>query len=134
MSALEEYNASSVLGLPYGEYVRKPLADAMRDELLAEVGRLKEQVERLVKAHNDMFNNWETASGEAYRAEAELAALKAENERLRCCGNCKWFRAEDYQNCGHPDVSIDEQGEYYISAPDKCDFTPSRWTAREDKP
>jgi hypothetical protein len=56
----------------------------------------------------------------AEQAEAELAALK-------CCGNCKWFRAVEYQECGHPDVPYEN---YYISAPDKCDFTPSRWTPR----
>lgn len=62
--------------------------------------------------------------------QEKLVALRAENERLECCGNCKWFRAEEYQNCGHRDVPTYEQGEYYISAPDKCDFAPSRWEAR----
>ena len=58
---------------------------------------------------------------EKYRAE--LAALK-------CCGNCKWFRAEEYQYCGLPDIPGYKTAdhEYYISAPDECDFTPSRWT------
>jgi hypothetical protein len=68
------------------------------------------------------------------QAEAELDALDVkyvtvqhELAALKCCGNCKWFRAVEYQECGHPDVPYEN---YYISAPDKCDFTPSRWTPR----
>jgi len=52
----------------------------------------------------------------ARKARAAIAELEAENERLKVCGNCKWFRAEEFQ--------------YYISAPDKCDFTPTRWEKR----
>ena len=64
-------------------------------------------------------------------AVARIAELEAENERLKVCGNCKWFRAEEYQYCGHPEAPGNAAGyEYYISAPDKCDFTPSRWETR----
>ena len=70
-------------------------------------------------------------AGETFnRMNAELAALK-------CCGNCRWFRAEEYQYCGCPETLAAEgrnyyDQPYYISAPDKCDFTPSRWTARSE--
>lgn len=92
------------------------------------------------KAHNRAVENGkevcrmrtrtEQAKLETRIMQEKLAALSAENERLKCCGNCKWFRAEEYQNCGHHDVPTYEQGEYYISAPDKCDFAPNRWEAR----
>jgi hypothetical protein len=74
-------------------------------------------------------------AGETFnKMKAELAAAKRIIRKqqdklaaLKCCGNCKWFRAVEYQECGHPDVPYEN---YYISAPDKCDFTPSRWTPR----
>lgn len=71
------------------------------------------------------------------RDRERIAELEAENERLRVCGNCKWFRAEEYQFCAHPetlDAGYDGDMPYYISAPDKCDFTPSRWATREETP
>jgi hypothetical protein len=64
------------------------------------------------------------------RREAEATV-----ERLHVCGNCKWFRTEEYQYCGLLDIPryMAYEHEYYISAPDKCDFTPSRWAERGTK-
>lgn len=61
----------------------------------------------------------------------ELAALKAENARLKCCGNCGNFAAVEYQTCEHPDRDTYDIPAY-ISAPDPCEMVPSGWTARED--
>jgi len=36
--------------------------------LIAEVRRLRTELSKMVQAHNDVFNEWEKASGEAVRA------------------------------------------------------------------
>lgn len=59
-----------------------------------------------------------------------IAALEAENERLRCCGNCKSHNAEEYQRCTHGDQPDFGYGEHYVSSYDACDMKPSRWDAR----
>ena len=91
------------------EHERAEQAEA---ELATKEKECQEQFRQLLGA-GETFN----------KMNAELAALK-------CCGNCKWFRAEEYQYCGLPDIPGYHAGdhEYYISAPDECDFTPSRWT------
>ena len=66
--------------------------------------------------------------------EQRIAELEAENERLKVCGNCQHFAAEEFQYCSHPstlDAGWDGDMPYYISAPDKCSFTPSRWAERD---
>ena len=67
-------------------------------------------------------------------ADAAIAELDAENKRLRCCGNCVHFDAEEFQYCSHPstlDAGWDGDMPYYISVPDQCRFTPSRRAERE---
>ncbi|HET6496842.1 MAG TPA: hypothetical protein VFH61_15915 [Thermoleophilia bacterium] len=80
---------------------------------------------------------------EKHRASAELTPLSAgiaaladaAIESLKCCGNCKWYAAEEFQYCDEPERHeialrwVDPEP-YYISAPDHCDFTPSRWKER----
>lgn len=83
------------------------------------------------------YNGIEEDPGGAYvyhdDVEPLIAELEAESERLKVCGNCQHFDAEEFQYCAHPetlDAGYDGDMPYYISAPDKCDFTPSRWTER----
>ena len=51
-----------------------------------------------------------------------IAALEAENERLKVCGNCK------HAILGAK--SCTEESSVYAIAYDPCHFTPSRWTER----
>ena len=122
MSAVDDYRR---LIMP-GNLRPKDMADAAIDECLEEIERLKpfEAYEVFTADDGEPATrpvNW----------PARVAELEAENERLKVCGNCKWFRAEEYQYCGHPEAPGNAAGyEYYISAPDKCDFTTSRWETR----
>jgi len=95
--------------------------DARISELEAENQLVKDDFDRMQRE----------CKHEKMRAEKAEATI----ERLRVCGNCKWFRAEEFQYCGLPDIPghMAYDHEYYISAPDKCDFTPSRWTERRVK-
>ena len=94
------------------------------------------------------MSEWSDMLDRARKAEAAIAELlanrdelihmvgllKTEVERLKVCGNCKWFDAEEFQFYAHPETLEDNyhaDDPYYISAPDKCDFTPTRWTNRE---
>ena len=61
--------------------------------------------------------------------EPRIAALEAELERLRCCGNCgrfviDWDDLETY--CPNGDGTFTR---CYIQ--DHCHFTPSRWKEAE---
>lgn len=61
-------------------------------------------------------------------ADALIAALEAENEKLRCCGNCRqhvWVTKECRIMRETPLHPTD------VRAHDPCHFTPSRWTRRE---
>ena len=62
--------------------------------------------------------------------EAELAALRAENKRLRCCGNChhseydgSWFGCEF-------NPTDDECNDDMHPATQLCPLSPSEWEAR----
>jgi hypothetical protein len=61
--------------------------------------------------------------------EAELAALKAENERLKCCGNCGSYGV-NFSDCN--DDPDEELPDAEVEASDPCHFTPSRWQACEE--
>lgn len=60
-----------------------------------------------------------------------IAELKAENERLKVCGNCayenQWFGSCD----DDVDEALPDSG--VVAPPDSCHFTPSRWTERGTK-
>ena len=63
-------------------------------------------------------------------ADALIAALEAELERLRCCGNCcLLYVAYDGQTfCDAPANDDDEES---VELRDHCHLTPSRWQRRE---
>ena len=91
-----------------------------------------EKYRKLVTERYPPFHAVETQFVKEYADDA-IAELEEENERLRVCGNCKHFDAEEFQYCNHPktlDAGWDGDRPYYISAPDKCSFTPSRWAER----
>ena len=54
------------------------------------------------------YKNKPTFTGEiiipklAQECRYEIEALRAENESLRCCGNCNCWEYK-YQECNHPD-------------------------------
>jgi len=123
--------------------VRRSVADAMRDELLARIAEREELSATSIcifcgeTMEKDLEAMLEHAKGCEKRPENRLmeriAELEEENERRAVCGNCKHFAAEEFQYCNHPstlDAGWDGDRPYYISAPDKCDFTPSRWDKR----
>ncbi len=63
------------------------------------------------------------------KADALIAALEAELERLRCCGNCGRFviDCDDLETyCPNGDGTFTR---CYIQ--DHCHFTPSRWKEAE---
>lgn len=65
-----------------------------------------------------------------------IAALEAENERLKCCGNCG-ERGGDYgDECCRSWLGPVEPYHAYrpadnVAPADHCHFTPSRWQRRE---
>jgi hypothetical protein len=59
-------------------------------------------------------------------ADAAVAELKAENDRLRVCGTCGHFINVEYEMCDIPnEFSVDPE---YVGAQDPCRFGPPRWT------
>jgi len=67
-------------------------------------------------------------------ADAAIAELDAEVERLKCCGNCSWGSLEDFAfMCGHKnDDSVPGDWGGDVHADDPCHFTPSRWIACDE--
>ena len=93
---------------------------------------------RLV-AHQAMLDLVRQPREVVYAADPYIAALEAENEKLRGCGNCMW--------CAAREITYDRQRMYTVTTVffecicegkpavtrfDSCHFTPSRWTAREE--
>ena len=69
------------------------------------------------------------AYDEGYAAHAQevaprIAALEAEVERLRCCGNCEHL-------CENNATLWPCSEGGWTKPIDPCRFTPSRWTERE---
>jgi len=63
---------------------------------------------------------------------SRIAALEAENERLRVCGNC-WAYGLAFSDCNDdPDEELPEGAEVEACGP--CHFTPSRWTEKVATP
>ena len=77
-------------------------------------------------------------------ADALIAALEAENEALKCCGNCTHHEidhdpyGECTEECDDPYTYKDDveyaaewpAGFGNVRASDPCHFTPSRWEER----
>jgi hypothetical protein len=76
------------------------------------IGELQDQLTTLTARHV------ETVVG----LKGELAALEAVVARLKCCGNCP------YAILGTHSCKL--EASVFLSAPDPCHFTPSRWTER----
>jgi len=100
------------------------------DDCLPKYGAYQECAEQ---AEAELAALQQQFDGLASWAKAKCDGLEVEIERLKVCGNCLHFAAEEFQFCAHPetlDAGYDGDMPYYISAPDKCDFTPTRWEAR----
>ena len=103
----------------------------MLDSCLDRIAKMEAENAQL-RADID-YSSIEGAIQREERLRERIAELEAEVERLKVCGNCKHFAAEEFQYCAHPetlDHGYDGDMPYYISAPDKCDFTPTRWEAQ----
>ena len=62
---------------------------------------------------------------------AELATLKGESERLKCCGNCKHSEYDgSYFDCEWRPRGEDEWDELAHPSLTLCCYSPSRWDAR----
>lgn len=55
-------------------------------------------------------------------ADTERARLIAENERLKCCGNC-----DEWHPSGHR-CYMGDDGTVLTDRMDRCHFTPPRWS------
>ena len=67
----------------------------------------------------------------ADNAVAELAALKAENDRLKVCGNCGHSEFDgSYFDCEWQPRGEDEWDELAHPSLTLCCYSPSRWEAR----
>ena len=83
-------------------------------------------------AHQAMLDLVRQPREVVYAADPYIAALEAENEKLRCCGNC-WYWEPSLYECARVSV-YDTQRTWSGECDnlDRCHFTPSRWTAREE--
>ena len=66
--------------------------------------------------------------------EAELAALKAQNKALKCCGSCTFYEYPAYGGgllCGANEPGLPDLD---VEPHDSCRWTPSRWQPREVTP
>jgi len=62
--------------------------------------------------------------------EPRIAALEAELERLRCCGNCdNWSYA--HRHAGEYMLCSYDAEDRSREPSEPCGFAPSRWTERE---
>ena len=63
--------------------------------------------------------------------KAELVALKVENKRLKCCGNCKHSEYDgSYFDCKWQPRGEDEWDDLAYPSLTLCCYAPSRWEAR----
>jgi hypothetical protein len=84
--------------------------------------------------HDDTLTKWDIMG----YADAAIAELEAEMERLRCCGNCASWKHGDYtrRRCEQEDTKfyVEElRGKNQPFAEDHCHFTPSRWRPQEEE-
>ena len=63
-------------------------------------------------------------TNEIYIEQAkQITTLEAENERLKCCGNCCWYSSSLGDCNDDVDDELDE-----CNPSDGCHFTPPRWS------
>ena len=113
-------------------------ADAMRDELLAEVVRLAGELEH---ANKLCIRDLEHTEQRAEDAEADLAAAREEIERMKVCCLCSRLTGNwVFMCCAEmmEENSAENPDEWphsstVVKLDDHCHFTPSRWTPRTPK-
>lgn len=136
ISGLQDQNA--VLQAELTEAKRQTLQRSDRyEQRLSDERFYREQAEERITALDIQLRD----------ADYRIAALEAENERLKCCGNCEHYdhmkRSYDpcEEECDSRPTDDTPYPEGYdhdeslfdgMNAWDSCHWTLSRWTAREE--
>lgn len=114
-------------------------ADAMRDELRAEVVRLAEELEH---ANKLCIRDLEHTEQRAEDAEQALAAAREEIERMKVCCLCSRLTGNwVFMCCAEmmEENSAENPDEWphsstVVKLDDHCHFIPSRWTPTTEAP
>lgn len=126
MSAVEEYrkaDAETTYTSPQ-ELSTARKAKAAIAELEAELSGTQAALNAIIKGNVE-------ACKERNAARAELAKLKGENERLKCCGNCKHSEYDgSFFDCEWQPRGEDEWDDLAYPSLNLCCYSPSRWEAR----
>jgi len=91
-----------------------------REDMVTALAAKDEEIAKANECYSVAMNQWDLEQQRLRKAEAE-------NERLRCCGNCaEWKLAYPRGRCCCAD-------EYQAQTwgHDPCHFTPSRWKEAE---
>jgi hypothetical protein len=95
----------------------------------SELDRWKQRAEqaeaRVEQLEREVNEEWVTRGMPSWRSRAKQA--EAELEALKCCGNCRtWW---ELLSC---DYHVGEVRCVGREGNEKCAYTPSRWTPREE--
>lgn len=100
-----------------------------REDMVTALAAKDEEIAKANECYSVAMNQWDLEQQRLRKAEAE-------NERLKCCGNCG-ERGGDYgDECCRSWLGPVEPYHAYrpadnVAPADHCHFTPSRWQRRE---
>lgn len=104
----------------------------IKDDVAALTARVKEleQAETMVAYYEETFPYLAKSGKLIHDLKDKLKEAEAEAERLKCCGNCRELMSHLLLCKLEPEDdegNISERRCY-----ESCQFTPSRWTVREE--